>query len=628
MRLALVLALIGLIRALILPALKRDAHRQCVRRGLCNAPEARHTAWFAAATAVAAIAVVFCGGVPGSAGDSDIDPPEPLALELYMTSVPCAEPTGRTMRWRISGGVPPHTVTVDGQPVNTRFGVAWVNCGLLPTDPSPCDPEPKLHQTFKAVVTDSRGVTAEAELQVPVVESPRRPKPGAVLLPSASSGSAVRLGWTAVAEGSEVCAYELRYQATDWDAASWPEMWTAISETVEDGGTEYLHSGLDVGRRYRYQVRARNNIGAGEWSRAFPEAGVRPGAPALAARTAASGSVTLSWVHGAAGATRWEYRQRPNGGSWGDWARIADSDARTADHAVTGLTEDARYQFQVRAIGATGGGPASATATAIAGLTPTVPSGREPIFYDDLDSTGGAATRGSYAFLTDAADLTSGATTFAEVSGAEALLLNTPGAQRRGYADALSAVEVGDRITWHAGCWYHYRVTEILADPPAPARKLLRIALEAEDPCGSTTAQRSDPNYFDERRDWYAFFGWEDDPPHEPEIGPDGIRILPYQYAVQGGHAYRLRGTARPTSLVIDVPTDMQLIFHGMPHSHGPTIATYEDKASGTFLFMSPYTGRYATYRMETPDGWTDPPEDVAARFEALIASIREVPLP
>ena len=171
-------------------------------------------------------------------------------------------------------------------------------------------------------------------------------------------------------------------------------------------------------------------------------------------------------------------------------------------------------------------------------------------------------------------------------------------------------------------------MTEILADPPAPARKLLRIALEAEDPCGSTTAQRSDPNYFNEARSRHAVFGWEDTPPNEPEIGPDGIRIIPYKYAAEGGRTYRLQGRVQPTSLVIDVPAGMRLTLLGMPHSHGPTIATYEDKASGTFLFMSPYTGRYATYRMKTPDGWTDPPEDVAARFEALIASIREVPLP
>ena len=630
MRLAAILALIGLIRALILSALKQDAHRRYARRGLSNAPEPQHTAWFAAATAIATIAVVFCGGVPGPSGDSGVDAVEPLTLQLWTAGGPCLGKSLRHLNWSISGGVPPFTVTVgERQHVDARLRwTVTVNCGPLPTDPSPCDPEPKRHQTFKAVVTDSRGVTAEADLQVAVAEPPRRPKPGAVL-PGASAGSAVRLGWTAVTEGSDVCAYELRYQATDWDAASWSEPWTAISEAIENGRTEYLHSGLDVGRRYRYQVRARNNLGEGEWSRAFPEAGVRPGAPALTARTAASGSVALSWVAGAPGPTRWEYRQRPEGGSWGDWMRVADSDALTADHTVTGLTEDARYQFQVRAVVATGGGPASAAAAAVAGLTPTVPSGREPIFYDDLDSGGGAVRSNSYAFLTAAADLTSGATTFAEVSSAEALLLNTSSTYVREVAEVLADIQVGDRITWGGRCWYHYRVTEILADPPAPARKLFRIALEAEDPCGSTTAQRSDPNYFDKWRDGFVAFGWDDDPPNQPEIGPDGIRILPYQYAVEGGHTYRLRGRARPTSIVIDVPVGIRLIDWGMLlSSHGRSVATYEDEATGSILVMDPSTGEHSGYSMETPDGWTDPPEDVAARFEALIASIREVPLP
>lgn len=195
MRLTAVLALIGLMRA-------------------PYAPKPRRTPWFAAATAIAVLAVLFCGSAPGSTGDSDIGEVEPLTLNLRMSSVPCAEPTILTLRWRIAGGVPPYTLTVDGQAVSTRFGIAWVNCGLLPTDPQPCDPEPKLHQTFKAVATDSRGVTAEDELHVAVAEPPRRAKPGAVLS-GASGGAAVQLGWTAVTEGSAVCTYELRYQATD-----------------------------------------------------------------------------------------------------------------------------------------------------------------------------------------------------------------------------------------------------------------------------------------------------------------------------------------------------------------------------------------------------------------------------
>lgn len=594
-----------------------------------HALEPRRTGWFAAATAIAVLAVVFCGQAPGPSGDSDIGEVEPLTLKLFISGAPCTEPTSRPLGWRIAGGVPPYTLTVDGQAVNAGRGIAWVLCGLLPADPQPCDPEPKLYQTFRAEVLDSRGVTTEAELQVAVAEPPRRPKPGAIL-PGASAGAAVRLGWTAVTEGSDVCAYELRYQAANWDADGWPETWTAISEAVGDGGTEYRHNGLDPDRRYRYQVRARNNLGAGDWSRAFPEAGVRPGAPTLAARTAASGTVALSWVVGATGATRWEYRQRSADGGWGDWTRIAGSDARTADHAVVGLTEDARYQFQVRAVGAGGPTPASATAAAVAGLTPTVPSGRAPIFYDDLDSAGGTTARGSYAFLTDAADLTSGATTFAEASAAEALLLNTRGYGGRNYTEALATVEVGDRITWYLSvtCWRHYRVTQILADPPAPARKLLRIELEAEDPCGATAAQQSDPAYFNEARDRYAFFGWEDDPPNAPEIGPDGIRILPFRYPADGGHTYRLIGRGgQPSLIVIDVPAGMRLISRGGAWPPG-TSATYEDKASGSFLWLRPDSGRYADYLTKTSEGWVNPPADVATRFEALIASIREVPLP
>ena len=549
-----------------------------------------------------------------------------LTLELRILGGPCTEASLRGMRWNISGGVPPYTLTIDGQLVNTARWSASVLCGLRPTDPQPCDPEPMLHQTFRGVATDSRGVTAKAELEVEVAAPPQRPAPGAIL-PGATA-AAVRLGWTAVTEGSAVCAYELRYQVADWDATSWPDSWTVINEVIETSPTEYLHEGLDPDRRYRYQVRARNNIGAGDWSRTFPDAGARPGAPTLAAQTAASGSVALSWTAGSPGATRWEYRQQPEGGSWGDWTPIAGSDASTSGHTVTGLTEDARYHFQLRAGGASGAGPASAAASAVAGLTPTGPSDRKPLSYDALDSAGGAVRSGSYAFLTDADDLTSGATTFAEMSSAAALLLNTSGYRGRDYAAVLEAAEVSDRITWFSGCWYHYRVTEILADPPAPARKLFRIALEAEDPCGFTEAQTVDPNYFNDFRDYVVAFGWADDPPSKPEIGPDGIRIMLHQYPVEGGHTYRLLGRSRPTSIVIDVPAGMRLIDHGMMISHGPALATYEDEVTGSHLWLSPYTGRHFGYHVETPAGETERPADVAARFEALIASIREQPLP
>ena len=116
----------------------------------------------------------------------------------------------------------------------------------------------------------------------------------------------------------------------------------------------------------------------------------RAGTPTLAARTAASGSVALNWSPGPADARRREYRQRPEGGGWGAWIRIAGSDALTTSHTVTGLTQDARYSFQVRAANARASGPESAAASAVAGLTPTVVSDFEPLLYHRLQSADGA----------------------------------------------------------------------------------------------------------------------------------------------------------------------------------------------------------------------------------------------
>ena len=547
-----------------------------------------------------------------------------LTLRLWARPSACIEATRTILVSAVSGGVPPYTVTADGEPFRPYFGSLTVVCGLAPADPRPCDPNPKQYQTFRATATDSRGVAVDAELRVTVAAAPPRLEAGAIA--AAPTNTALRLSWAAAEGGSAVCAYELRYQATAWSETDWPDSWSAISDTVAAGAAEYLHGDLDPNRRYRYQARARNNIGAGGWSRAFPEAGVRPGAPVLAARTAASGSVALHWSLGPAGATRWEYRRQPAGGSWSAWKAIAGANASTAEHIVGGLTEDVRYHFQLRAVTVSGTSAASATASAVAGLTPTAPSERESLFYGDLDSAGGATRPGSYAFLTDADDLTSGATTFAEVSGAAALLFNAGGYGGRKYADVLATVQVGDRITWFSGRWYHYRVTELLADPPAPARKLFRIALEAEDPRRLTEARANDPDHFANYRDSFAAFGWEDHPPSEPVIGADGVRIMPHGYAVDGGHTYRLLGAARPAPIVVDVPAGMRLIYQSGPLPGNP-FAVLEDEATGALLLVEQYAGHPAGYAETLKDG-RELPAEVIARFRAIIASIREAPLP
>ena len=555
---------------------------------------------------------------------------EPLQLGVRLRySDSCTAAGMRELFWNIYGGVPPYTLTIDGEPADLDRGDFSVFCGLRPSDPQPCDPEPKLRQTFKAVLTDSRGVTAEVELQAVVAVPPNRLITGSVLSPAVASSTTVRLTWEArarlFADDSTACAYELRYQSTDWKADSWPDSWTTISETIGPDETEYLHDGLLPNRRYRYQVRARNNIGESEWSHPFPRTAARPGAAVLSASTAVSGSVVLNWSAAQPGALRWEYRQRSAGGGWSAWTAIAGSDARTTTHTVSDLIEDARYHFQVRAANAAGPGRASASATTAAGLTPT-PS-PTVIRYDEYDATGGALRSNSYAFLTDAADLTSGATTFAEVSGAEALLFNVSSSYTSRAAEVLAAVEVGDRVTWFISCWYHYRVTEILPDPPAPARKLFRIALEAEDPCVTTPAQLDDPDHFAEARDWFISFYWEDHPPSQPKIGSDGIRILPTDYPVEGGHTYRLSDYGAPSRIVIDVPASMRLIYTGGgENSDGTTSVTLMDEASRAVLLLAFGTGSEQARYVPPEYSASGETRDVGALFDAISASARRQP--
>ena len=124
--------------------------------------------------------------------------------------------------------------------------------------------------------------------------------------------------------------------------------------------------------------------------------------------------------------------------------------------------------------------------------------------------------------------------------------------------------------------------------------------------------------------DWNA-------PPNEPVIGPDGIRILPDGYPVEGGHTYRLI-VGRPTSIVIDLPLGMRLIYQGFAISSGPwgsnLYATYLDEASGGTFALDPTTGEDRAYYVPIPEGATEPPNDVILRFRSLLDSIRVQPLP
>ncbi len=104
-----------------------------------------------------------------------------------------------------------------------------------------------------------------------------------------------------------------------------------------------------------------------------------PGAPASPAVRPGNSRVTLLWAAPAAGGApvSWQYRQRLAGlNSWPGWLDMTCGSALcagdTVQYVVSGLTNNNSYQFQWRAVNASGGaGPAAEAITATLDLKPT-----------------------------------------------------------------------------------------------------------------------------------------------------------------------------------------------------------------------------------------------------------------
>ncbi len=183
--------------------------------------------------------------------------------------------------------------------------------------------------------------------------------PGTMAAPTLKAGDEqLIVTWTAPNNGgSPITGYELQYRTGE-------EEWKEISSGI---GTNTSHTitGLTKTAEYEVQVRAVNEIGAGDWSESAAETppATVPDAPDAPTLYAGTERLVALWTapedDGGSPVTGYELQYRTGGGAW---TEIAPAPGKH-DHTIDGLTNDAEYEVRARAVNAVGSGGWSEIAT-------------------------------------------------------------------------------------------------------------------------------------------------------------------------------------------------------------------------------------------------------------------------
>ena len=150
--------------------------------------------------------------------------PDPLTLTLTAERSECTAGTLNPVTWEISGGTPPYTLTIDGEPVDADAESATVICGNLPEGAT------EAPGTITGTVTDATGAPATASAAYTIV--PPLPAPTGLSTGEVNSYH-VGLNWDAV-EGAgsqspavqndrgrdEFDSYLLRYRDAEAEATA------------------------------------------------------------------------------------------------------------------------------------------------------------------------------------------------------------------------------------------------------------------------------------------------------------------------------------------------------------------------------------------------------------------------
>ena len=228
---------------------------------------------------------------------------------------------------------------------------------------------------FTVSAKNSLGTSPTAAISATPIWIPEAPAGlRARVAPTEGVGSGqVQLVWNAPS-GSPVTDYVIERSE---DGVNW--------SPVDDGlstETALTVSGLKNGTRYRFQVTARNDVGAGPpsaevsatpvWTPAVPDGLAAAVAPAA---DVGSGEVALSWNAPASnGADISDYviESSTDGATW---TAVDDGESTETSHTVGGLANGTTYSFRVIAHNELGAGSPSEPIQATPVWTPEAPAG-------------------------------------------------------------------------------------------------------------------------------------------------------------------------------------------------------------------------------------------------------------
>ena len=160
----------------------------------------------------------------------------------------------------------------------------------------------------------------------------------------------IDLAWSNPSDSSIT---EWQYKTKTGTYGNWQEI-TGSSATT----TAHEVSGLANNTEHVFKIRAVNSTGNGvESSEAKATLKWSPGKPTGLTAAGFGSGVRLRWSDPKDNSiTGYQYRRKTHGGTYGAWQNVVNSSASTVIHNVTGLTNNTRYWFQIRAVNVVGQG--------------------------------------------------------------------------------------------------------------------------------------------------------------------------------------------------------------------------------------------------------------------------------